>query len=551
MPKQCGPLEVELVGKVKACRVCKWFWKGTRPYGPYPGFDFADNSQLPAEVIRNWPQHTEQQHDAPREWLAGKTVGLRDVEPGILHGCRKAPIMTIGINPNLTAFSASAGSAPWVYPAFESAARYAYYYRHFTLYQENLAPEFLHDHLDPHDRLTARADGHVAEVSREFSHNYVQLLVRYADDDRDTSYEIVWKPESRWVLLRNPGKPEDAAAQFRRGDVLAARLNMPTAEMPAKIYSVPVGYYQRMVPILERFKSLTKLDGAHLTVGEDVSQHDMVACASPGWQLNYDMPLDIVAAHCVSERGWLVYQFVQSQPAVTIVVGAVALKMFQSVFGPFTSLKTENKDLYQIIQDTCLRPSYVQISLGAVQFKTRVIVAPHFSYDDGFFSGSRLSTTAWAAFSSDFRADAELLNVERCVTRPDRTGAEPAVLVQIKPEVEKELSPRARAALDGYFVDPAEMIARALADEYEHAGTMAFDTTTGHLTRTAGPCQFCVNDRWTFPEKCPYGKPGSPGNTTQELVEAALAILAAAKARSAQPLLAESGDAVVCGENEV
>jgi hypothetical protein len=28
-----------------------------------------------------------------------------------------------------------------------------------------------------------------------------------------------------------------------------------------------------------------------------------------------------------------------------------------------------------------------------------------------------------------------------------------------------------------------------------------------HLTRSSGPCGFCVNRHWKFPEGCPYGKP--------------------------------------------
>ena len=50
-----------------------------------------------------------------------------------------------------------------------------------------------------------------------------------------------------------------------------------------------------MVPVLERFKKLTGLDGANLTIGEDVAQHDMVACGSPGWQTKFDMPMERIA----------------------------------------------------------------------------------------------------------------------------------------------------------------------------------------------------------------------------------------------------------------
>ena len=36
----------------------------------------------------------------------------------VMDGCRKAPIMTIGINPNLTAFAPGSTGASWCYPSF-------------------------------------------------------------------------------------------------------------------------------------------------------------------------------------------------------------------------------------------------------------------------------------------------------------------------------------------------------------------------------------------------------------------------------------------------
>jgi hypothetical protein len=50
-----------------------------------------------------------------------------------MDGCRKAPIMTIGINPNLTAFAPGRAGASWCYPDFsdasggDAATKYAYY----------------------------------------------------------------------------------------------------------------------------------------------------------------------------------------------------------------------------------------------------------------------------------------------------------------------------------------------------------------------------------------------------------------------------------------
>jgi hypothetical protein len=522
------PLEVELVSCVKQCRTCSWFWEGTRPYGPYPGFDFCE--EFPEEVRQAVPQGTPA--PGPRPWLTGKMVGSGFVEPGVLHGCRKAPIMTIGINPNLTAWSASAVSAPWIYPAFESEARYAYYYRYFTLYQQTLAPDFVRQRLDG-DTLRAADDGYVRAVTREFAHNYLKLVLRYQGRSVDTIHEIVWKPEHRWVVLKNKGSEHDNRTWFKKDELIAGCLRVPDQES-AQIYSAEVGYYRRMVPILKRFQEMAGLQKFELTVGEDVSQHDMVACASPGWQSKYDMPMDMIALHCVMEQGWLVSQVLQSQPKVAILVGLSAAAMFQSVFAPYMQLDTTNRDVYQLLQETCSRPTYLDIALGSVKFRTRLIVAPHFSYDDGFLPGARLSSEAWKAFAGDFPADAKLLDAAGRVSTPDQTRTEPVVLIQPRPG--DPLSARAREVLAGYFLDPAEMIAKALAAEPDLKG----DLESRHLARAAGPCNFCDNRKWTFPGGCSYQNAREAPLPDGQLREVSKLICQAARERALE-VMSKSG----------
>jgi len=106
------PIELKLVSDVKACRACGWFWKGALPYGPYPAYDFA--TPFPPEVAAPDPQSTGFVPMTP--WLTARTTGARPVEPGVMHGCRKAPIMTLGINPNMTAWFPYTSGARWVYP---------------------------------------------------------------------------------------------------------------------------------------------------------------------------------------------------------------------------------------------------------------------------------------------------------------------------------------------------------------------------------------------------------------------------------------------------
>jgi hypothetical protein len=529
------PIEVSLANDVKSCRTCNWFWKGIKPYGPYPSYDWT--TDFPPEVVRTERQSTS--YIPPQPWLAAKMIGSGFQDPGIMHGCRKAPIMTIGINPNMTAWFPYSSSAGWIYPGFSSAARYAYYYRHFTLYQESLSGDYLRSHLStaPENLLFAEEDGYVVSSSRESTHNYLDLIVQYEGRPGATDYDIAWAPEERWVVVQGNGKPGDRETWFRKGDVLAGRFEPPT-EGTAEIYENAAGYYQRMLPVLERFKHNVGLDGANLTVGEDVAQHDMVACASPGWQSKFDMPMDRIAANCVSDHGWMVAQFVQSQPALVILVSTSALAMFRSVFAPFMTLNPHG-DVYQLMRETCARPTYVTIDLGPVKFRTRLIVSPHFSYIDGFSPGARMSDAAWKAFAGDYRDDAQAILQAKAATPPPGPDMPGPYLVVLTQELRTRLSVSGQAVIDGYNADPFELMADAIADEYR-AGTITFDPATGHLARGAGPCRFCVNAQWQFPEGCAYRKPEEeplPPGQLQAAVEQILLRAKQAQAPAAHPVM--------------
>ena len=85
--------------------------------------------------------------------------------PEVLDGCRKAPIMTIGINPNLTAFAPGQPGTAWCYPNFaddESAdlfTKYAYYYRYRSVFQERFDLSWVEQFLLPEPRVVAAKAG--------------------------------------------------------------------------------------------------------------------------------------------------------------------------------------------------------------------------------------------------------------------------------------------------------------------------------------------------------------------------------------------------------
>ncbi len=513
------PVEVQLVGDVKACRTCQWFWGGVPPYGPYAGFDWTED--YPPQARHSGAQSDEA--TPPTPWLTGKLRGNRLVDPGILHGCRKAPIMTIGINPNLTAYFASTSGARWTYPWFGDDNRYAYYYRHFTIYQESVGLDFVRRHLDPEARLVAEDDGWLVSTDRGADHRFMQITVRYQGRDQPTAYERAWTPERRWVVVQDQGEEGEPESWFKKGDTLAG-VFVPPASGETEIFENATGYYQRMIPVLDAFKQKVGLEQADLTVGEDVSQHDMIGCASPGWSSKYDIPTDNITWNCVQSHGWVVSQLVQSRPAVIILVGGSALDMFRQVFGPCMDLDSEGRDIFQLLKETTTRPYYLDIDIQGFKLRSRILTPAHFSYGDNFYQQARLSPDAWAAFQKDFAADVAALEKDDRVWKPAYNGVVPIELHGRDDAIKDQLSVEGWQVLMAYYVDPYDMLADALAQEYR-GGVLGFDQSTGHLTRVDGPCQYCVNDLWTFPEGCPYGKteekPYDPG-FLESVVEAIL-----------------------------
>ncbi|MFA6858023.1 MAG: hypothetical protein WCR31_12540, partial [Treponema sp.] len=55
----------------------------------------------PEAARRILPQSSDEK---PVEWMDAVSAGEKLVEPAILRGCRKTPVMTVGINPNLSAY---------------------------------------------------------------------------------------------------------------------------------------------------------------------------------------------------------------------------------------------------------------------------------------------------------------------------------------------------------------------------------------------------------------------------------------------------------------
>jgi len=525
------PLEIELVYNVRPCGTCDFFWpkdSNRKPYGPYSSYDFDSNT--PAMKVPGG--------DPPSfSWVKGTTRPPSFPDAEVMDGCRKAPIMTIGINPNLTAFAPGQVGTSWCYPSFssdngtDSWTKYAYYYRYRSVYQERFDLSFAEKFLRPDGRITAAKAGVVVSAQRTSDAPSYALKVRYDGDAQDTDVALHGELGAPpYVVLFDPMPPHN---RFKQGDVIAARLDVPAGKH-AEVYAQQVGYYERMVPVLARFEQSLRDKGhphAQLHVGEDVGQLDMVACASPHWGPPWlggsNESVHTIIANCVSKNAWAIKQLVQTRPAVLFLVGEATYNMFRHAFGRLIKVDPALPDrpedgAFSLLRATtdpsrpCMFEFTGKVGAHAYSISTRLVVSPHFSYATNFVPQFRMSGSAWEEFKTKFKECAAFLQHDARVKLVPAAQPSGFVAVQIIKDVAPVLAhikktwPDANHALMLGYYDATAMMAGVLDDLYAK-GSLAFvppkGKAKGFLRRSDGPCAFCVNRHWTFPLGCPYGKP--------------------------------------------
>jgi len=518
------PLEVALVFNVRPCGTCRFFWPedpAQQPYGLYSGYDFDSNT--PAENKGG-------AKDKSFVWLEGTTrePGFPDAE--VMDGCRKAPIMTIGINPNLTAFAPGPTGTSWCYPLFSSAngtdswTKYAYYYRYRSIYQEHLDLKFAEGFLLPEGRITAPKPGVMLEAPRASSEPAYELRVQYDGEPNPTAIHLPGKlGQSPYVVLLA------AEQRFAKDDLLAARIQVPGGRK-AEIYGQAIGYYTQMLPVLDSFTAFLRAKGhgaAALRVGEDVGQLDMVACASPHWGPQWlggvSQSVNTIIANCVHRNAWAMKQLVQTRPAVLFLVGQASWSMFQHSFAhlvqadpPLPAVPEDGP--YTLLRHTTQHDCRLRISVKAggedYELSTRLVVTPHFSYDVNFLPQFRMDPEAFAGFAREFPDAAAFLQHDpRMQFQKPASGYVAAGLRQDAAAVLAEIKRKFAAAepeLTASFYDPHRMMSDLLAELYakgELTYTKGAGGKPGFLSRAQGPCAFCDNRHWRFPQGCPYDKP--------------------------------------------
>ncbi len=519
------PLEVKLAYQVRSCGTCDFFWPqdGIRPvYGPYTAFDFDVSAPYPASIPTD---------EKVGPWVLGSTRPPAFPNGEIIDGCRKAPIMTLGINPNLTAFAPGQNGAPWAYPNFSSDnntdawAKYAWYYRYRSVYQEKLNLDFVKDYILPDNQIIADKSGIVVGDHRPDDSPNWKIQVRYDGDSEDTEIEIPGeKGDFPYMVFFDAFEPNN---KFKSGDIIAGKVAVPGG-MAVNILQEEQGYYMQFVPSLNQFQEYLQhekgYESAHLAIGEDVSQIDMVACASPHWNQGFlDGDLKIIVNNCVRKNAWAVKQIVQSRPAVLYVVSESSWNMFKSVFGNFVDpdrISDRPRDnAYTLMRETTNmeKPVYVRFdfTIDGIAYKhdIRLIITPHFSFNKNFMPQYRMSSSDFNELSDrpDFTENITeengftILPIDEKHTYYYREiQLDPVQADRSRAEL-KSHAPDLFDALEKYYYDPHKTMADVMIDMFAK-GDLSFDEDTNTLHRSEGACKFCVNQHWQFKNECRYNK---------------------------------------------
>lgn len=494
---------------LRGCRKCDAFW-GETAYGPFIQVEHAKAGADDAAAV-----------------LTGTITGFSHPEPATLYGCRKAPIMLIGINPNLPAHflvprkpkasewssGRSAATEEWksgafiAMPFFGSDQQYAGHYRQRPSGALQLRDVTdLEGLLAGHGRLIADNDGELVPDDEAMGGSYrvpgrrmARLAIQYKGADKPVLHDIEWKRDESLAVVRR---------SFRKGEIIAGLLTSSVMgkQIQFQRSTAGAGYYTRVDRLLTGVKSL--IPGANLELGEDMSLHDVVACASPNWN-DREFDTEAVRSHCVQDMRWMHRDVADCAPEVIVLAGRVALSMFaQTGAGrlstPLEQLPTRaggHGGLFSTVASAGLWWTY---RARGVERSVRLVIAPHFSYSDNFLPQCYFTQAEWVAFQQRHSAIAGLLAAENRIKPVFGTGD-----TQVSMKIDDVLWRRIETAdmvaattMRTAWVDPVAFLSEAVVEALKerHVGLDA----NGHLKRSRSGCDFCDNPAWKLGQGCAY-----------------------------------------------
>ena len=324
------PVEVELAYEVMSCQAvriaqepgkkphpCSYF----RRWGTYHSYDYTEDVPAPGPGIVHKTRY----------------VGRAPLVPELLSGCRKAPLMALGINPNLPGW--------WPYhrgalnPLFDDYRQYAHYFRY---------------------RAHAKLELSQADYKR------------FGGGDHDT-------PFSDFEL----DIPQDANGN-REIEVSLARQKM----------------YDGYQDLLEGLADAMGWAKEKLTVGEDLAYGNMVASPSAKWTTKAD-PKDPalppmtederagIVKECMRERRYFLRQLFQSLPPVLLIFSQSTANAFNEEMGDrFSVGKPKPRESVEELMKREVRLHYGDLPDGRT-IDSRVIYSPHITGNPEEFAPAR------------------------------------------------------------------------------------------------------------------------------------------------------------------
>lgn len=309
------PAEVQLALEVMPCQAMRRAYEpGAQPHpcayfgewGSYHSYDYATAGPPSQPGI------------AQPAVYAGKTA----LVPEILSGCRKAPIMSVGINPNLPGYWPSSRNA--INPLFEDFLQYAHYFRYRSV---------------------------------------AKLAI----------------PRAAYDELR--GGREDSPANREP-------LTEPGTPIPAELAVMRM--YTSYQSLLDGLAATMGWTGHALTVGEDLSYANMVACPSAKWVVkpdprNPELPvmgqerMRGIVHECFHDRRYFLRQLFQSLPVVLLVFSeSTGREFIAAMRGRFTAGEPRAGERLEDLLQREIRLGYGQAADGE-PLTARVVFLPHAS----------------------------------------------------------------------------------------------------------------------------------------------------------------------------
>jgi hypothetical protein len=332
MSKIRVPTEVELVFEVMPCNAmrtelepgaaphpCTYF----RKWGTYHSYDYTENGPPPDPGII-WE---------------GKMMymGRARLVPELLSGCRKAPIITVGINPNLPGWYENRRGS--LNPLFDDYKQYAHYFRYRAVSKLEIPP----------------AD-----------------YQNYGGGQQDT-------PFSNFTLAVPADNAGHRVLEVQRQDQTMYRAYQSLLDSLAEEMGWP---------------------DHQLVVGEDLAYGNMVACPSARWTTTV-LPADPkvppmtvgerngIVSECFRERKYFLRQLFQSLPAVLLVFSqSTANALIGELQSNFIADKPQPGEPLDELMKRHFRLHYGDLPNGD-SLEARVIFAPHITGSPGEFEAAR------------------------------------------------------------------------------------------------------------------------------------------------------------------